>query len=67
MDQDEFYSGCICRVSITFFGFDIDGNKGVGASLNNIMKVRDGERLDGATNAEDDFAEFAGVSDSDLF
>lgn len=62
LDQDEFYSGCYCRASINFFGYNKAGNKGVGVGLNNVMKVKDGERLDGRQNAETEFAEFAAES-----
>jgi len=59
MDTDEFYSGCYARGSITFYGFDVPGNKGVGCGLNNLLFWEDGERLDGSVAAENDFAEFA--------
>lgn len=55
MDQDEFYSGCYCRVSVNFFGYDKGGNKGVGVGLNNVMKIKDGPRLDGRKSAESEF------------
>lgn len=59
MSADDFYSGCYGRASITFFGYEAKGNKGVGVGLNNLMKTRDGERLDGRKSAEEDFADFA--------
>jgi len=59
MDADEFYSGCYARGSITFYGYDVPGNKGVGCGLNNLLFWEDGERLDGSVAAENDFAEFA--------
>ena len=58
-DQDDFYSGCIARASLGCFAYDNSGNKGVSFSLNNLMKVKDADRLDGQTKAEDDFSEFA--------
>jgi len=48
-------SGNHFKFSITFKGFEVDGNKGVRALLNNIMFWEEGERLDGGKNAEDDF------------
>ncbi len=54
-DPDDLYSGCYCRVMINFYAFNREGNKGIGASLGNVQKIRDGEPLDGRTNAEDDF------------
>lgn len=55
LDQNEVYSGCYARVSITFYAFNSNGNKGIACGLGNIQKVRDGEPLGGRTNAEDDF------------
>lgn len=64
IDKDEFYPGCICRVSINFFGYDEKGI-GVALGLNHVMKLKDGERLDGRSPAEDDFANFAEADDDD--
>ncbi|CUH95906.1 hypothetical protein P22_1992 [Propionispora sp. 2/2-37] len=66
IDPNEVYSGCYARASITFFAFNNE-SKGIGVSLNNIMKVADGERLGGGqAAAEDDFAEFIGNDDDEL-
>jgi len=45
LDPTELYSGCYGRVSMTFFAYSGDGRRGVSASLNNVMKTRDGEPL----------------------
>ncbi len=67
LDKDEVYSGCYGRVSINFFPFDVSGNKGIAAGLNNVQKLRDGERLSGRDSAETDFAEaLEGAEDDDL-
>lgn len=57
MNQDEVYSGCYVRASITFYAFNTSGNKGIACGLNHIMKVKDGEPLGGRSTAESDFAE----------
>lgn len=58
LDPDEVYSGCWGRASINFFAYDSSGNKGIGAGLNNIQKVKDGEHLGAArASAEDDFGD----------
>ena len=58
LDPDEVYSGCWGRASINFYPFDSNGNRGVGVGLNNIQKLKDGERLGGArASAEDDFGD----------
>ena len=49
------YSGCYGRISVNFYGFNSNGNRGIAAGLGNIQKLRDGESLGGRTNAEDDF------------
>lgn len=56
LDRDEVYSGCYANVSVTFYAFSVDGNKGVAAGLGNIQKVRDGERIDGRVSAAQEFA-----------
>ena len=55
LDQSEVYSGCYGRISVNFYGFNSNGNRGIAAGLGNIQKLRDGEPLGGRTNAEDDF------------
>ena len=55
LDREEVYSGCYCNVSVNFYAFSVDVNKGIAAGLNNIQKVKDGERLAGGSSAEDDF------------
>lgn len=57
MNQDDVYSGCYIRASVTFYPFDTNGNKGIACGLNHIMKVKDGEPLGGRSTAESDFAE----------
>lgn len=57
LDQDDFYSGCYGYVSINFYAFNTNGNLGVAAGLNNVMKVKDGEPLGGRSSAESDFAD----------
>ena len=56
LDRSEVYSGCYARVSINFYAFNSNGNKGVACGLGNIQKVRDGEPLGGKSSAADDFA-----------
>jgi len=56
---DDFYSGCYGFATINFFPYDSAGKKGIGASLNNLLKTRDGERLSGGASAEQDFADFS--------
>ena len=62
LDRSEVYSGCYCRVSLTFYAFNSNGNRGIACGLNNLQKVKDGEHLGGRMSAE---AEFAGLDDED--
>jgi hypothetical protein len=55
LDRGEVYSGCYARVSLNFYAFNSNGNKGVACGLGNIQKVRDGAPLSGKTTAADDF------------
>ena len=55
LDQSEVYSGCYGRVSITFYAYNSNGNKGVAAGLGNVQKLRDGEPLGSRANARDEF------------
>lgn len=65
MDEDEIYSGVWAYVSVTFYAYDVNGNKGVACGLNNVMKYKDDERLGGRNSAESDFEGF-GDDDDDL-
>jgi hypothetical protein len=56
LDHSEVYSGAYARISINFYAFNSNGNKGIACGLGNIQKIRDGEPLGGRTNAADDFA-----------
>ena len=52
LDQDEVYSGCYAKVKIGLFSYSASGNKGIGAGLEVIQKVRDGERLSGGNSTD---------------
>lgn len=55
IDQSEVYSGCYGKISVTFYGYNSNGNRGIAAGLGNIQKLRDGESLGGRSSAADDF------------
>ena len=56
LDRGEVYSGCYARVSINFYAFNTNGNRGVACGLGNIQKVKDGDPLSGKSSAVVDFA-----------
>jgi len=66
LDREEVYSGCYCVVSLNFYAYNGEKSKGIAAGLNNIMKVKDGERLDGRTSAEEDFKDVVLDDDDDI-
>ncbi len=57
-NEEEVYSGCYGRASITFYAYNSNGNKGIACSLNNLQKIKDGERLSGRASAKSDFKGF---------
>ena len=63
LDQSEVYSGCYGRISVNFYGFNNNGNRGIAAGLGNIQKLRDGESLGGRSNADEDFDAIADEED----
>ena len=66
LDQTEVYSGCYARVSIRFYAFNTNGNRGVACGLGNIQKIRDGEPLGGHSSASDDFTAIGEQSEPDF-
>lgn len=64
LDRAEVYSGCYARVSLSFYAFNTNGNKGIACGLGNIQKLRDGEPLGGGRiSAESDFGPATGGDD----
>jgi hypothetical protein len=55
INQAEVYSGMYGRVNINFFAYSNSGNKGIGAGLGPVQKLRDGEALGGRVSAEQAF------------
>ena len=57
IDPIECGSGDYCNVSVNFYAYNANGNRGVAAGLGNIQKIKDGERLAGKSSAAADFTE----------
>lgn len=66
LDRGEVYSGCYGRVSIGFYAYNTNGNRGIACGLNNIQKIRDGEPLGGYLSAEAEFAALGDGEDEDF-
>lgn len=60
------YSGCYCNVSVNFYAFNANGNRGVAAGLGNVQFVKDGERLSGKASAESEFDPLVEVDDDEV-
>lgn len=56
LDPRDVYSGMYARVTVNFFGFNNNGNRGIACGLGNVLKTRDGEHLSGGASAASDFA-----------
>ena len=55
LDESSVYSGCYGKISVTFYGYSVDGNYGIAAGLGNIQKIKDGEKLRNRIDAADEF------------
>ena len=64
-DPEELYSGCYGRVSLNLYPYDVSGNRGIAAGLNNVQKVADGQRLGNRMNAQDEFDEYDEYEDDE--
>lgn len=60
----EVYGGCYGRASITFFGYNTAGSKGVGAALLAVQKLKDGPAF-GTVGSADDFDDGFSVGGAD--
>ena len=45
IDAGDLYSGCYGRASITLYLYQINDKVGIAAGLNNIQKLKDGEKI----------------------
>lgn len=64
VDPNEIYSGCYVRVDVNFYPYAGVSN-GIAAALNNVLFVKDGERLDGRVSAETAFADLISSGEED--
>ena len=56
INASELYSGMYGRVSMDFFPY-ASNKKGIGVSLGNVQKLRDGDPLTSRTTADQDFGD----------
>lgn len=55
LNASEVYPGVYARVQMHAYGYDNNGNAGVGLGLDNVQKVKDGGALDGRSDASSAF------------
>lgn len=55
IDRASVYAGCYCKVTVNFYAYNVNGNRGVAAGLGNIQFIRGGEPLGRRTAAASDF------------
>ena len=67
LDPMECGSGDYCNVSVNFYGFNANGNRGVAAGLGNIQLIKHGDRLSGRASAASDFTEVEEEDDETPF
>lgn len=65
LNERDFYAGCYARAELIAFAYDIAGNRGVGFALQNVQKLRDGDKFSGKKNAEDVFDSVEDGSDDE--
>jgi len=58
VDPEDIYSGAFYRASIRPYAYEYQNSKGVAISLDNVLKVKDGEKFTSRTTAQDDFKEY---------
>jgi hypothetical protein len=66
LDRSEVYSGIYARVSLNFYTYNVNGNKGVAVGLGNIQKLKDGQPLGNRSTAVDDFDAIDNDDDDDF-
>lgn len=57
LDPSEIYSGIYAKAAIGFFPYNKAGNRGLGCSLDIVMKTADGEPLGTTISVDDAFAD----------
>lgn len=54
-DENGIYNGCYGYANIRFFAYNKKGNRGIGCSLINLAKLKDGEKINSHKNAKETF------------
>ncbi|MCR5487425.1 MAG: DUF2815 family protein [Lachnospiraceae bacterium] len=65
LDPSEIYSGIYAKCAIGFYAYNKAGNRGIGCSLDIVMKTADGDPLGTAISVDEAFAEDDDEASSD--
>ncbi len=65
LSEQDFYAGCYARAEVIAYAYDVAGNKGVSFSLQNIQKMRDGDKFSGRKDASEVFDAIEDTSDDE--
>lgn len=63
LNERDIYAGCFARAEVIAYAYDQAGNKGIGFSLQNVQKLREGDPLSGRKDASDVFDAVEDLSD----
>lgn len=65
-DSSLLYGGCKGRISVSFYPYANNGNVGIGAGLNGVQKIADGEPFGGTAPAVEQMFDEIDLDDLDL-
>ena len=54
IDMGDIYDGCYGRACVTLYCYQIEGKAGIAVGLNNLQKLKDGEKIV-ANDSQSDF------------
>lgn len=63
LDEKEFYAGCYARAELIAYAYDNEFGQGLGFSLQNIQKLREGEPFSGKRDAANSFDDLEELED----
>jgi hypothetical protein len=55
LEEDRIYSGVWGKVNVNFYGYEVEGSKGVAVGLNAVQRLKDDDKLGGGGWSGDDF------------
>jgi hypothetical protein len=64
LSEQDFFSGCYARATVSAYAYDTAGNIGVSFGLQNVQRLGKGEAMAGRTAAENDFDAVDGSFDN---